>query len=107
MVARAFVAAHLPGADVKGKVSGASFFAGQKVFAFTTPRGLVLKLPPEAIIELLAIRQAEHLKMGKRIMREWVLLAQAAPEGYMDELPLLKLAMHFVRSPAVKKRERR
>jgi hypothetical protein len=98
VAAREFAAAHLPGAEVNGKFGGASFFTGGKVFAFSRPKGLVLKLPAEAIATLIATREAQHLVMGKRVMREWALLPLAAREGYAGEVPLLKAAMAFVRS---------
>jgi hypothetical protein len=102
--ARDFAAAHLPGAEVNGKFGGASFFTGGKVFAFSRPKGLVLKLPAETIASLIATREAQHLVMGKRVMREWALLPLAAREGYAGEVPLLKAAMAFVRSQEGSKR---
>jgi hypothetical protein len=96
--AREFVAARLPGAEVNGKFGGASFFAGGKVFAFSRPKGLVLKLPAETIADLVATREAQNLVMGKRVMREWAVLPLASREGYAGEVPLLKSAMAFVRS---------
>jgi hypothetical protein len=96
--AREFVAARLPGAEVNSKFGGASFYVGGKVFAFSRPKGLVLKLAPEVIAKLIADRGAQHLVMGKRAMREWALLPLAAREGYVDEVPLLKIAMAFVRA---------
>lgn len=104
IAARDFAAAHLPGAEVNGKFGGASFLVAGKVFAFTRPKGLVLKLPPDALTKLLATREANHLIMGKRVMREWALLPLASRDRYVDELPLLKSAMAFVRSPAAGKR---
>ena len=96
--ARTFAAAHLPGATVNGKFGGASFFIAGKVFAFSRPKGLVLKLPPDAMERTLATREAQHLVMGKRIMREWALLTLPSRESYVDEAPLLREAMEFVRS---------
>jgi hypothetical protein len=104
IAAREFAAAHLPGAEVNSKFGGASFLVHGKVFAFTRPKGLVLKLPPIALTEFLATRGATHLIMGKRVMREWALLPLASRERYVDELPLLKSAMAYVRSPAAEKR---
>ena len=96
--AQAFAALHLPGALVNGKFGGASFFIAGKVFAFTRPNGLVLKLPPDAIAKLLATRDAKHLTIGKRVMRELALLTLPTRENYTDELPLLKKALAFVKS---------
>lgn len=96
--AQAFAALHLPGAQVNGKMGGASFCIAGKVFAFTRLGGLVLKLPPDAIAKLLATRDATHLTKGKRVMHEWALLSVPSRESYIDELPLLKKAMAFVKS---------
>lgn len=54
--ARAFAATNLPGAQVNAKFGGASFFLAGNVFAFTRPKGLVLKLPQETIANLLTTR---------------------------------------------------
>jgi TfoX/Sxy family transcriptional regulator of competence genes len=99
-----FVATKLPGAEARAKFGGASFFVDGKVFAFSRPKGLVLKLPPEVLAELLATREAEHLTMGKRVMRDWVLLRHSSQEAYVDEVTLLLSAMDFVRALEKKKR---
>lgn len=96
--ARRFVLAKLPGGTVNGKFGGASFYVGGKVFAFTRPKGLVMKLPAETIATLIATREAQHLTMGKRTMREWVLLPLATTGDFAAELPLLRKAMKFVLS---------
>jgi len=101
--AREFVGARLPGAEVNGKFGGVSFFAGGKVFAFSRPKGLVLKLPAETIADLVATREAQNLVMGKRVMREWAVLPLDSTEDYMNELPSLKSAIAFVRSVENKK----
>ena len=96
--AREFVAARLPAAEVNGKFGGVSFFVDGKVFAFSRPKGLVMKLPPDLMAEVLETREAQHLTMGKRVMREWALLSLESREAYVDEVPLLKRAMAYVRS---------
>jgi hypothetical protein len=101
--ARDFATAHLPDAEVNGKFGGASFYVGGKVFAFTRPKGLVLKLPMETIANLVAAREAQNLVMGKRVMREWAVLPLDSTEDYMNELPSLKSAIAFVRSLENKK----
>jgi hypothetical protein len=98
--ARAFTAAHLRGAEVVEKFANASFSIAGKVFAFTRPDGLVLKLPTAQIDTVLAKRDAALLVMGKRTMREWVHLRLAGPEDYRGELSLLVAAMGFVQSHA-------
>jgi hypothetical protein len=102
--AREFVAVRLPGAEVNAKFGGVSFFVDGKVFAFSRPKGLVMKLPPDAMAEVLETREAAHLTMGKRVMREWALLRLESRKTYVDEVPLLKQAMAYVRSVDKKKR---
>jgi hypothetical protein len=94
--ARAFAAEGLEGAQVAEKFGNASFSVGGKVFAFTRPEGLVLKLPPDAMARVIAEREAGPLVMGTRAMREWVLLRLEGPEGYRGELDLMRVAMEFV-----------
>jgi hypothetical protein len=94
--ARKFASTSLKGAQVAEKFGNASFSVGGKVFAFTRPEGLVLKLPAPDITRVLADREAEPLVMGKRVMREWILLRLSAPDEYRKELPLLRAAMKFV-----------
>lgn len=94
--ARAFAAEHLGGAEVVEKFGNASFSVGGKVFAFTRPDGLVLKLAPDTLAQVLLEREASHLVMGKRVMREWVLLRLDSPERYSAEVALMRAAMTFV-----------
>jgi len=72
----------------------ASFLAGKKIFAFTRPEGIAMKLPEARIRELIAERDASFLVMGKRTMREWMLLKLTSPTGESD-LALLREAMEF------------
>jgi hypothetical protein len=95
-VARLFAMERLGGAEVTQKFGNASFSISGKVFAFTRPDGLVLKLPADILAQVLAEREAGDLVMGKRVMREWVLLRMKDAEGYRDELDLLRAAMDFV-----------
>lgn len=94
--ARKFASTSLKGAQVAEKFGNASFSVGGKVFAFTRPEGLVLKLPAAEITRVLAERDAELLVMGKRVMREWILLRLSGPDEYRKELQLLQTAMKFV-----------
>jgi hypothetical protein len=94
--ARTFAANRLDGAQVAEKFGNASFSVGGKVFAFTRPEGLVLKLPPDVLARVVAEREAGPLVMGKRVMREWVLLRLDGPEKYCGELELMQVAMKFV-----------
>ena len=94
--AREFAAHALKGAEVREKFGGASFFVGENVFAFTRPRGLVLKLPAEMVVKVVAEREATALTMGKRVMKEWVVLELGDVEGYRGEVALMREAMKFV-----------
>ena len=63
-----------PEVSTHSKFGNASFQTGAKVFAFTRPEGIAMKLPESRIRALVEKRQVEFLVMGKRTMREWMLL---------------------------------
>ena len=53
--------------------------AGTKIFAFTRPDGIAMKLPKERVAELVESRaDASFLVMGTKTMREWLMLRYAA-----------------------------
>lgn len=90
-------------ADLGKKISGSTvgidsghgcLMVDSKIFAFTRPdESAALKLPATRIAELLTDSEVQHLKMGQRVMREWVVIPNiAAP----DNLSLLREAMAFV-----------
>ena len=95
--AQAFAALKLPGAEVSSKFGNASFSIGGKVFAFTRPDGLVLKLDADELLRVMKRRHASPLTMGRRTMREWVHLHLPHADAYRDELPLLRSAMQYAR----------
>lgn len=103
--------AGLPGVTEEKTSVHVSFFTGKKVFAFTrsTGDGVALKLPKERIARLLERDDIRLLTMGKRTMKEWILLSHPQPSGYKKDLPLFKEAMVFVTSTSKdgKKTERR
>lgn len=84
-----------PGVSVQSKFGNASFQAGKKVFAFTRPEGVAMKLPEERIRSVIEHRDAEFLVMGTRTMREWMLLRL---EGRITapDLELLRESKKFV-----------
>jgi hypothetical protein len=94
--ARAFAAKELGGAEANAKFGNAGFAIDGKVFAFVGERGLAMKLPEEQRRQVIATREAEPLRMGTRVMREWVLLRLGGPEDYRGEAALLLAAMRFV-----------
>ena len=90
------VLGRLPGSSVQMKFHHASFLVGGKVFGFTRPNGMVLKLPKGRVEELTQTRNASALVMGKRVMKEWVLLEYAELSECRGDLELLAEAMRFV-----------
>lgn len=85
----------LPGAEFRKKFNGVSFFVGPKVFAFLSRDGVVLKLPAERVDAVMRERESRRLAMGKRVMREWVVVV-LPPGGLRQEVELLREAMEFV-----------
>ena len=84
------------GATVQEKEGGgASFRVGKKIFAFTRPEGIAMKLPEARIRALMAHRNAEFLTMGQRTLREWMLL-RVERSVTNEDRALLREAMEFV-----------
>jgi hypothetical protein len=94
----AWVEGILPEASVVRKPSGAMFQIGTKIFAFTRPEGVAMKLPEARIAQLVEIRDASFLVMGTKTMREWVLLRYSSPGDYMKDRKLFGEALNFVAS---------
>ena len=76
----------------------ATFLIGKKVFAFTRSSGpgVALKLPKERIAALLERDEITQLTMGKRTMKEWIVLEHAKLADYKKDLALFKEAKAFV-----------
>lgn len=91
----------LPGVNVKKSANRLSFLTGKKVFAFTQKDGVVLKLPQERIKALVNKKTASFLVMGKREMKEWVVIKHKDPKEFKKDLRLFKAAMAFVSSKDV------
>jgi hypothetical protein len=89
------------GKKISGSTVGVDFGHGclmvdNKIFAFTrTDESAALKLPESRIEELLSDGEMHHLTMGKRTMREWVVIPEIATP---HNLKLLKEAMAYVAS---------
>jgi hypothetical protein len=88
----------LPGVTVRSRPGHASFHVSKKVFAFTRPEGVAMKLPKEKIAELAGNRNVSMLVMGKRVMKEWVVVAHKNPGAYKKDLELFKISASFVAS---------
>jgi len=89
----------LPGVSEKKTETHATFLVNDKVFAFTRSGSVgrvALKLPKERIVELLQREEISLLTMGKRTMKEWILLAHTRPVSYKKDLALFKEAIVFV-----------
>jgi hypothetical protein len=89
----------LPQAVIVRKPSGAMYQAGSKIFAFTRPDGIAMKLPEGRIAALVDTRiDASFLVMGTKTMREWLMLRYAGPSDYRKDGKLFEEAMKFVAS---------
>jgi hypothetical protein len=88
----------LPRASIVRQPSGAMFQTGTKIFAFTRPEGVAMKLPEERIAKIVEGRDASFLVMGTKTMREWVLLRYNSPGEFMQDRKLFEEAMNFVAS---------
>jgi hypothetical protein len=94
----AWVEGILPQTSVVRKPSGAMFQIGTKIFAFTRPEGVAMKLPEARIAKLVDIRDASFLVMGTKTMHEWVLLRYSSPGDYLKDGKLFGEALNFVAS---------
>lgn len=86
---------HVPGVVVSTKLNSTNFSAKKKVFAFTKGDGVVLKLPPGTVKQLVSTKAAALLVMGKRTMKEWVVIRYSSPKDCRQHLALLKEAMAY------------
>lgn len=102
--------APLPSITEEKTPTHATYFIGRKIFAFTRSGGgggVAIKLPAERIAELLERDHITILKMGKRTMKEWILLDHAKPTDYMEDLDLFKESIAFVAATKHKPRKSR
>ncbi len=89
--------ATLPGVIEEKTEEHATFLVNKKIFAFTRKGGgVAIKLPQEKIAELLHRKEIAPLSMGKRTMKEWILLEHVRLSGYKKDLALFKEAIRFV-----------
>jgi hypothetical protein len=102
--------APLPSITEEKTPTHATYFIGRKIFAFTRSGGgggVALKLPAERIAELLERDHITILKMGKRTMKEWIVLDHAKTADYTNDLDLFKESIAFVASTRHKPRKSR
>src|SRR5580704_7160344 len=90
--------APLPGVKEKQFANHTSFFTGKNIFVFTsrTSNRVILKLPKERIAALLQREDVALLTMGKRTMKEWIVIEHSKPADYKKDLALFKEAKAFV-----------
>jgi len=90
--------APLPGVKEKQFANHTSFFTGKNIFVFTsrTSNRVVLKLPKERIAALLQRDDIALLTMGKRTMKEWIVIERSKPADYKKDLALFKEAKAYV-----------
>jgi hypothetical protein len=89
----------LPQTVIVRKPSGAMYQAGTRIYAFTRPDGIAMKLPKERVGDLVDSRaDASFLVMGTKTMREWLMLRYAVPSDYRKDGKLFEEAMKFVAS---------
>jgi hypothetical protein len=88
----------LPGVKEKQFPNHTSFFTRKNVFIFTsrTSNRVILKLPKERIAALLQRDDITLLTMGKRTMKEWIVIERVKPADYKKDLALFKEAKAFV-----------
>jgi Bacteriocin-protection, YdeI or OmpD-Associated/Domain of unknown function (DUF1905) len=86
----------IPGVVVGKKFNSFNFTVRKKVFAFTKDGGVVLKRLPETVKALLKTRTASLLVMGKRTMKEWVVIRYQDAADARKHLSPPKEAMDYV-----------
>jgi hypothetical protein len=97
----AFMLADLPGVRVGKHIHNINFLIQEKVFAFIKgEEGVAMKLPRDKCQELIAHQQAIPLVMGKRVMKEWIVLQHEEAEDYKKDLALFQESIAFVSSKA-------
>jgi len=99
----------LAGVTQKQFPTHTSFFTGKNIFVFTsrTSNRVILKLPKERIAALLERDDIVLLTMGKRTMKEWIVIEHSRPADYKKDLALFKEAKAFVEAGKKKLRIRR
>jgi hypothetical protein len=82
-------------AKVHGSRSNYTIGDKEKIFAFTRKEGVVLKLASERVKALEQARGATALVMGKKTMKEWVVVPYESAAALRKDLKLVKEAISF------------
>jgi len=87
----------LAGVKVKAHGARSNHTVGpkEKIFAFTRKEGVALKLPGDRVKDLEETRGAAALVMGKKVMKEWVVVPYATAPALRKDSKLIKEAMKF------------
>jgi hypothetical protein len=87
----------MPGVSSMNYGKRANFMIGgkKKIFAFTRKDGVALKLPAERVEALAATRGAAALVMGKKTMKEWVVVRYESAAALRKDGKLLSEAIAF------------
>lgn len=86
----------LPKVTVGQKFGHVNFTVRKKVFAFSRPDGVAMKLPLATVDALVLQKKAARLVMGQKVMKEWVVLKHPKPADYRGDLGLFKESAKFV-----------
>lgn len=90
----------IPDVSVGEHIRRANFLVGNKVFAFIKGSGVAVKLPRKTAEDMVRTNNATPLVMGKRVMKEWVVIEHADPRDFQRELPLFMTSIGYVSSTA-------
>lgn len=92
------LAKDLPEVTIGKHINHTNFLVGKKVFGFIRKDGLALKLPKDKIEKLLDGITVSRLVMGKKEMKEWIVISHKNPEDYKKDKELFKESLVFVSS---------
>jgi hypothetical protein len=92
--------AGIPEVSVGEHIHHANFLVGKKVFAFVKGSGVAVKLPRKTAEDMVKTNKATPLFMGKRVMKEWVVIEHEDPEAFRSDLQLFMTSIGYVSSTA-------
>ena len=87
--------ADLPNVRIEQKANHVTCRVGGKVFAYTRDDDVVIKLPGEQVKTLINQKKAVPLVMGKKEMKEWVVIRHSRPSAFKKDRALFRAAAAF------------
>jgi hypothetical protein len=83
-----------------GKMFGyPAYYAKGKMFACVYENGLGIKVPADRARDLLVRPDIDHfVPMGRRVMKEWIMIRPEKPDNLMDDARILVESVEFVLS---------